>query len=177
MSEPGVLTEWIEHVFVELAIQTPNIVVRRDVYRELGCFDEALRYTIDWDMWKRIAVRYPIWFDPTPLASYRMHVDAVTRSLQRSGENLREIAESIRTSASLLPEEVRADAVQRSRSHYLRHGVSVAWRSLVDRGEFGTMWSQLRAARSLGSPLEMLGAFGGLALERVRGRTYREVAR
>ena len=80
---PGVLETWIEHVFVGLSFQTPAVVVRRDVYETLGGFDPRFFYVTDWDMWKRIAARFPIWFDPEPLACYRRHGAAVSVELMR----------------------------------------------------------------------------------------------
>jgi glycosyltransferase involved in cell wall biosynthesis len=37
---------------------TPTVIVRRDCFREVGLFDEALRTGEDWDMWLRLSSHY-----------------------------------------------------------------------------------------------------------------------
>ena len=149
--EPGILFDWIEYIFVGLAIQTASIVVSRRVYEHLGGFNSAFRYVLDWDMWKRIAVQYPIWYEPKPLASYRKHRYATTRTLQRSGENLAEIGRSIEASAAYLPPSIADDVSERAGAHYTRNALRVAWERLsVDR-DFVTALTQLRGARRLHS--------------------------
>jgi hypothetical protein len=55
----GLLHDWVEHVFVQLRFACAGIVVRPSVYERLGGYDTRLRYTLDWDMWQRIAVNTP----------------------------------------------------------------------------------------------------------------------
>ena len=83
MNQPGILTDWVQHIFVNLSIQCSAIVVRRKIYESMGGFDPALSHTLDWDMWKRIAVSHPIWFEPQPLACFRRHHESET-SRQRA---------------------------------------------------------------------------------------------
>ena len=45
-----------------------SIAVRREAYECLGGFDARLKCSEDWEMWVRIAARYPIWHEPAPLA-------------------------------------------------------------------------------------------------------------
>lgn len=164
--EPGLLDDWVQHVFVELAIQTPTIAVRRDIYEDLGGFDARLQYTLDWEMWKRIAVRYPIWFDPAPLASYRVHGDSATRALQRTGENLNEIRANIEDSATLLPEALAEEVLRGARDHYAKHAVSVAWDALRTRRDTSTAWAQLQGARGLVSGVRLIRLVWEMAVGR-----------
>ncbi len=49
------------------------MVVRRDVYEKLGGFDTNFKTAgEDWEMWVRIAAHYPVWYEPAPLACYRL---------------------------------------------------------------------------------------------------------
>ena len=57
---------------------TPCIVVRRSVYEELGGFDNRLVYAEDWEMWVRVAARFPVYYEERPLACYRMHGNSNT---------------------------------------------------------------------------------------------------
>lgn len=61
-------------------IMTPSIVVRRSIYEELGGFDHRLRYASeDWEMWSRIATKYPVWYEIEPLSIYRKHSSSLTK--------------------------------------------------------------------------------------------------
>lgn len=162
--EGGILTDWQQHVFVQLAIQTPSIVVRRDVYETLGGFDDDFSYIADWDMWKRLAVRYPIWYEPRPLASYRMHPASQTARLRGCGRDIAEIAIGIDRSAPLLPPEVRADVVRRARRAYSVFAVENAFAALLRDHSPATARAQLAEARRLSSATGIARALGVVAL-------------
>jgi hypothetical protein len=72
-AEPGLLDNWLEDVVANLAVQCSAIVVRRAVYEQLGGFDASYDYYPDREMWLRIAVEYPLWLEPQPLAECRVH--------------------------------------------------------------------------------------------------------
>jgi GT2 family glycosyltransferase len=57
-----------------------TVVVRRDVFQDVGDFDEKLlRYQPeDWDLWLRIAAVYPVALVNEPLARYRVHASSLT---------------------------------------------------------------------------------------------------
>jgi glycosyltransferase involved in cell wall biosynthesis len=82
--DPG----FAERQFIDQRIQFVSIVVRRSTYEELGGFRASLAHCLDWDMWKRVAARKPIFFDPEPLACFRLHAGADTSRLVASGENV-----------------------------------------------------------------------------------------
>ena len=102
-SESGILDRWLERIAVKQRIQTPAIVVQRDVYEHLGGFDSRLSWSEDWEMWVRIAAHYPIWYEPEPLALYRMHSNSSTERNTRTGENMRDIRRAIAIFQSYLP--------------------------------------------------------------------------
>lgn len=54
---------------------TPSLMVRRSVYQEVGLFEAAGRYrsAADYEMWLRIAARYPVRIFTERLISYRIH--------------------------------------------------------------------------------------------------------
>jgi hypothetical protein len=180
--EGGILTDWQQHVFVQLAIQTPSIVVRRDVYETLGGFDDDFSYITDWDMWKRLVVRYPIWYEPRPLALYRMHPASQTARLRGSGRDIAEVATSIERSASLLPPEVRTKVVRRACRAYSIFAVENAFEAIFHDHAPATARVQLTEARRLSSAAGIARALGVVALRvLVRSARYalgrgREVA-
>ncbi|MBI1178627.1 glycosyltransferase [bacterium] len=89
--ESGLLPNPAEKLATRQCIQTPAIVVKREVYERLGGFDHRLSWTEDWEMWVRVAVNYPIWFEPEPLAVYRSHGHSSTSQKMLTGENVRDI--------------------------------------------------------------------------------------
>ncbi len=155
----GILEDWIEHVFVGLHLRCPALVVKRSVYEALGGFRLDLQYTLDWDMWKRIAVAYPLWYEPAVLACYRRHPANTTMSLLRSGANIAEIRRSIELSASILQPAIAAEVNRRARQTYTKYAVTNAWRSLLGRDLRATV-AQLREARKLTSTLGVALAIG-----------------
>lgn len=71
LDETGVLSAWLLKIAVSNRIQTPSVVVRREVYETLGGFDRRLDCTEDWEMWIRIANRFPFGFCVEARAQYR----------------------------------------------------------------------------------------------------------
>ncbi len=61
-------------------IPAAAIVIKREVLRAVGVFDEALAYE-DWDMWLRIAARFLIGYVPDRLAHYRIVDGSLARTL------------------------------------------------------------------------------------------------
>ena len=156
---PGLLEDWIEHIFVALHLRCPALVAKRSVYEALGGFRLDLRYTLDWDMWKRIAAAYPLWYEPAVLACYRRHPTSATMTLLRSGANIAEIRRSIELSATVLHPGLAAEVNRRARQTYTTYAVTTAWRSLCARDLRASM-AQLREARKLTSTLAVARAIG-----------------
>ncbi len=85
--ETGILENWLEKIFVQQRIQTPSIVMRREVYETLGGFDRRLDAFEDWEMWIRVATRYPVGFVPKALAEYRSSASSATTLATTAGRN------------------------------------------------------------------------------------------
>jgi GT2 family glycosyltransferase len=150
--EPGIIDDWIEHVFVRLHLRCPAIVVRRAVYEALGGFREDFDYALDWDMWKRIAVAFPLWYTPEALACYRRHDENTSLHFQRTGGNMKEIDRSIALSERflepLLPAAAAAETTRRARENYGLYATNLAWQA-IERRDLRTALAQLRAARDM----------------------------
>jgi hypothetical protein len=54
-------------------IPCPTVVIRRACLDAVGLFDESLCYVEDWELWLRIALRFPVGFIPEPLACHRVY--------------------------------------------------------------------------------------------------------
>jgi len=60
-------------------IQTSTVMLRRKCLDEVGWFDEDIgQFGEDWLLWMRVASRFPIYFLPQPLVSYRFHHGRLT---------------------------------------------------------------------------------------------------
>lgn len=70
----------LDKLILSLFIASPTPVVRREVFEQTGLFDESpsLRIGEDWNMWLRIAERYPVAVIREPLALVRVHSSNMT---------------------------------------------------------------------------------------------------
>lgn len=74
---PGILHEW------SVLMAMPCLLVRTEVIREIGGFDEQMTWAEDLDLWRRIARRYDVGVVPEALVRVRVH--ATSTSFDRSG--------------------------------------------------------------------------------------------
>jgi hypothetical protein len=110
---PGLLTNWLERIAVGQRLQPPTMVVRRSVYEALGGFDARVaKMGEDWEMWVRIAARYPVWYEPEPLACYRVHGSSLTADVSPTANDVVELRKVMEINRGVLPPG-RADAITR----------------------------------------------------------------
>ena len=143
--EPGILSNWLERIAVVQLIQTPSIVVRRSVYEKLGGFHVKMYYALDWEMWKRIAAHYPVWYEPQPLACFRLHSSSATSRLIRSGADICDMRRSIDFSKTYLPDAIAGELTRKAREHYALYALSTARRMLAMR-DIAAAIAQIREA-------------------------------
>ncbi len=164
MEASGILNDWLEYVFVGLSFQCPSIVVKRSVYEELGGFNLDFQYAMDWDMWKRIASMYPIWYSPKPLACFRRNYKSTASEFIRSGRNISELRKSIEISKHYLPKPIASKITRKAREYYTRHAVRNAWDLLFIERDFGAAIVQVWNGRKLSSSLMIVRAIVGMAI-------------
>jgi len=141
----GVLESFLERIAVSCIIQTPSIVVKRSVYEKLGGYCLELFHAGDWEMWKRIGAHYPVWYEPQPLACYRMHLASHSSSLVKSGANIANIRLSIELSQFYLPDTMAAELTIKAREHHALTAFRTAYRQLV-KSDITTAIAQAREA-------------------------------
>lgn len=166
--EPGVLQDWLLRIATGQRLQTPCMVVRREVYEHLGAFDERLRGAEDWEMWVRIAAHYPVWYEPGALAGYRMHLKSKSQRALRTGANVPELRKAIQINRAYLPPE-HADRI--TRTAYRKCAKASLRRSyrLSKSGDLEGGRAQRRAAvETFRSPGIVLAAFGMVLLDSAR---------
>jgi glycosyltransferase involved in cell wall biosynthesis len=147
----GIIPNWIERLAISQRIETPSIVVRRSVYEKLGGFHLELFHTADWEMWKRIAVHYPVWFEPQPLAYYRRHSASHTSTLIRTGANIANALRAIEISESYLPKAFATQLSNQARKNYAFSAINTARRMLAMNdmeAAIAQVWSGLNCSDS-----------------------------
>ena len=85
----GIVPVILEKLYTKQYIQTPSMVVKREVYETIGCFDRRLNCMEDWEMWTRIANNYPIAVSNKVLAAYRSHEENATNNTFKDGTALK----------------------------------------------------------------------------------------
>lgn len=86
--ENGIVENILDQLYVKQQIQTPSMVVKREVYESIGTFDRRLNAMEDWEMWIRIAKHYPIAASKAVLAMYRSHDSNATTETFINGSAL-----------------------------------------------------------------------------------------
>jgi|GEM_PF-357514 len=127
---PGLLLEYWRTLGYTNHIMTPCVVVKRSVYERLGGFNTELIHAADWEMWRRISIHYPYWFEPRVLALYREHSKSDTSRLTRTGANINDVRKSIDIAESYLPESVRVELSNLARERYASYAFEIVTRML-----------------------------------------------
>lgn len=141
----GVVPRWIEKIAVQNHIQAPSIVVSRQTCEQIGGFDPRLSHCADWDMWKRIASAYPVWYEPTVRACYRIHSHSDTSRLTRTGYNVREMRRSIEYARAYLPETSEPGLTLQARRACANFAMGTA-SEMLRRGDIMGATAQAREA-------------------------------
>jgi glycosyltransferase involved in cell wall biosynthesis len=145
---PGIMADFMEKLGPSQTIRGTAMVVRRKVFEILGGFRLDLAAS-DWEMWIRIAARFPVWFQPEILAGWRIHPHTVTSGLVRSGENIAGARQWIAIRHPLLPPE-RADAVSREAKDWLAEVAFQTVRDAIEEREFTMALNQFREGLKCG---------------------------
>ncbi|MBS3026835.1 MAG: glycosyltransferase family 2 protein [Dolichospermum sp. DET50] len=145
-SESGILDNWLERIAVMQLIQTPSIVVRRDVYEQLGLFDNRMScWGEDWEMWVRIAVHYPVWYEVEALALYRRGSTSLTGQSVRTGKNIQDFRQAVDIVREYLPSESASKLSRTALRNYAFYAIDSA-REFISKGDSYGAINQLREA-------------------------------
>ena len=111
------------------------MVVKRDVYEDVGGF-YGVEYGEDWEMWVRIASKYPMGYTPDVLAGYRKHFASISGQTFRSARNMTCLEWVMGRIQQYLPAAQRASVMKVSRAFYAHYALRVAgvlWKKFKDR--------------------------------------------
>jgi hypothetical protein len=96
-------------------------------------------------MWVRIAAHYPVAYEPTPLALYRVHSPSLSGRMLRTGENVRDLRRVIEINREHFPppqaDEIARRALRETAVTCLRRA-----RRMLGAGDTEAMWAQVREA-------------------------------
>ncbi|MEJ7831130.1 MAG: glycosyltransferase [Segetibacter sp.] len=107
LTENGVVKDFLSIIARRQKVQPPAIVVKRKVYETLGSFF-AVHYGEDWEMWIRIASRFPVAYSPKCLALYRVsHKTSISYRSFLTGQNILDISQVIDIVQPYIPIENR----------------------------------------------------------------------
>ena len=160
-ADAGLIPNLIDRLAVFNHIMFPSMVVKRCAYEQLGGFHPELFHSADWDMWKRIAARFPVWYEPEPLALYRIHTLSDTSRLMQTGANIRDAHHAIQVAEGYLPPERARDLSRRARVYHALYAVELA-RERARRGDWAAARAQLRAGLSCSAAPRVVAAALGL---------------
>ena len=147
MPAPGLLQNFVESLVTEERVQCAAIVVRRATYEQLGGFNPDLQHTLDWEMWIRIANKFPFFYEPKILACWRNHSISTTSKQIRTGENIRDHAKAIGIWSDYLPGKEAARLSNIAFQRCAHAGLYLAG-NLLAQNDVEGCWNQLRAALS-----------------------------
>lgn len=120
LDKPGIIDDWLNKISRAQQIQPPSIVVKRNVYEQLGSF-YAVHYGEDWEMWVRIAANFPVAYSPLHLARYRIHDNNITSRSFLSGQSITDINKVIEIIQEYLPDEDKKSAKKSALEHFSRY--------------------------------------------------------
>lgn len=160
-------------------VPSSSVMVRRCCFETVGGFDQNLRNIDDWDMWIRIAARYPFAVVKEPLMRYRQHHNNMTKNWQVVEQACQIIIEKAFRSA---PPELM---YLKSRS-YGHANIFLAWKALQGGNRdykraihFRTLaiahFPQIRYSRNyirLSLAIAVMRWFGSDGYSRVLAMTY-----
>jgi hypothetical protein len=159
----GVIADWLERIVLYQRVQCAAIVVRREVYEQLGGFRPDLVYALDWEMWVRIARHYPLWYEPTVLACWRVHDRSETARLQNLSQTHADVEKAIGlVKESGLPPSLRSVAGEGL--------IRAMWDELIQTagermtaGDYRSGSTSIRAAWRYDRSLRLIPTYFGLA--------------
>lgn len=148
MKRDGILNDWLLRIAELQRIQYACMVVKRSVYEQLGSF-YGVTYGEDWEMWARIAHKYPTAYTPRVLAEYRGHDGSISNQKLSTGQALEDLRIVIDTIHNYLPEADKDRITAQSKKYYAIYGVTIAFQRWKETGQFKNLYESIIHASRL----------------------------
>lgn len=140
-TQSGLIDDLLERLAVSNVLQTPSIVVKREAYERLGAFNSEFSWTEDWEMWARIAAKFPVAYVDKALCAYRQHGSSSSSRHFRDGLTGIDSRRCLEAIWQYLPEQTRSRAKRDA-------GKLHAQRCLQNIRYAGSIAAAVRQARS-----------------------------
>ena len=75
------LSSTFHDLYEKWFVQLPTVLIRRSCLERVGLFDEEVFGSECYDLWLRLAKRYPFHYIDEPLAKYRVHAQNTSKNL------------------------------------------------------------------------------------------------
>ncbi|TDN39600.1 glycosyltransferase [Hymenobacter sp. UV11] len=144
----GILPDWLLRIAEYQRIQYASIVVKREVYENLGSF-YGTTYGEDWEMWVRIARYYPMAYIQETLAEYRGHANSISSQKARTGQLIADLMQVIARIQEHLPEKDRRRILKLSGKYYAHLGIGASYQALQETGDWSLAQSQIKQCLTL----------------------------
>lgn len=161
--QPGIIPDWLDRIAARQLLPPPAIVVNREAYQKIGKYDCRLKYVIDWDIWKRIAVEYPVWYEPQVLAGYRVHGSSETSRLVKTAADINDVKLGIKLSRLYLPDHVYRQSAPIASDLFARLAIDTAREKIKSR-EYRTAIKQIFGALKLSRSIDVISSLSSLAV-------------
>lgn len=159
---PGIIDHWLDSLAVMQRQQVVGTVVKRSVYEAVGGFRLDIDSAADWEMWIRIAAKYPVWGTPQNLASFRLHQGSWSSAATRQAHNTRDTRRVIEAVRSYLPPERAEQLTAAGLAHYAISGITMA-QQFLQSADLAGACAQLREALLTSTSDQVLQATTALA--------------
>ncbi len=118
---------WNTLIEGDLLVCGSTPMIRRSCFGEVGLFDVRFAYAQTWEMWLRIAAKYPFQVIPEVLVHYRSHPGNTSKKWQQVEKNYKAIIEKVFSNVTEQQRQLKGRCYGNA---YLR----VAWKVLQNKG-------------------------------------------
>jgi glycosyltransferase involved in cell wall biosynthesis len=136
---PGTIEDWLNRIGCSCRLQTPSVVVRREAYERMGGYCPQAKSVFDWEMWLRLAVHYPVWYEPQPLAFFRQSRGSESARLGADGRQIADTRAVIEIARSYVPIATADTLSRRAGEHYALWAFELARRQIETGNLAGAM--------------------------------------
>jgi len=150
----GVIENWVSRIGVACRPACAAMLVRREVYEHLGGFSAEVKSAWDWEMWKRVAVHYPVWYTPRSLARVLSHDNRETEHLRNSGSQVADALRCIELSHEDYPHAYTDEITRKAKEHLAAYAINFLARLQIRGRNYPAAFANIRQAlRCSQSPL------------------------
>jgi glycosyltransferase involved in cell wall biosynthesis len=174
LTTPGIIPDFLNKIAIKQLVQPPAIIVKRSTYEQIGSF-YAVHFGEDWEMWARIARRFPVAYSPEYLASYRAgHGIGISHNSLRTGQNIADMKKVIHIISQNMPKNERAKTKKAASAYYAIFCVRIANDLLLNNKEaaFRQIYGAWSLDRGIGTILWVL-RFYAMYILRYKQISYR----